>query len=269
MSPYTLPGPAGQNVHCSCSGQRNGFVMMANGATPLIVRVGFVINKGPSPPARNARSIFRGILDKCNSRESFSFSLCRVSSSFSCNAVNFSILRLIIKTFIYFASSRHNVKKNLSIPMPAPLWKRACAYVIDVLILSVIVFLPLNKLFPTPATEAASFADIMSSINQQMSGKVIIIALLAAILTLLYWSILEYKLGQSIGKMLMKIKVYSATPLTFWQCVLRNVTKVSTLFLFLDTLYMLKSGTQRFFEHLSQTEVIELERVPQPIRRGR
>lgn len=151
---------------------------------------------------------------------------------------------------------------------PAPLWKRAFAYVIDVLIISVIIFLPLNQISPSKAVEAETFMDIWASINEQITVKTILFGLIAAILTILYWSILEYKTSQSIGKMLMKIKVHSSQPLTFWQCVLRNITKFSTLFLFLDTLYMLKSGTKRYFDKLSQTEVIELEKA-QPLKRRR
>ena len=83
------------------------------------------------------------------------------------------------------------------------------------------------------------------------------------ILTILYWAVLEYKLGQTPGKMLMKIRVRSLNAqLTFKQCIFRNITKLSFLLLLLDTLYTFKSGNQRFFDTLAQTQVIEIQAFP-------
>lgn len=143
-----------------------------------------------------------------------------------------------------------------SITIPAPLWKRACAYLIDALILSLIIYVPLKKAVPTAVIDQSA---LFSPMMYQHVKSIIISFLIVALLTILYWSILEYKTSQSLGKMLMKLKVQSTEKsLTFRQCVLRNLTKISSLFLLLDTLYILKSGTRRFFDVLSRTEVIDV-----------
>ena len=57
----------------------------------------------------------------------------------------------------------------------------------------------------------------------------------------------------------MRIYVRHLTKkIMFWQALLRNVTKISTMFLLLDIAYMLVSKTnQRYFERLSYTTVVE------------
>ena len=147
--------------------------------------------------------------------------------------------------------------KKSEIEVPAPVWKKACAYVIDALVVSFIIVLPMSNFYPRTAVKAESFADIWSSVKQT-SGKTMVISLVIALLTILYWAILEYKIGQTIGKALMKIRVRSVIGhLSFKQCFIRNITKASTMLLVLDTLYILKSGSRRYFDKLAQTEVIE------------
>ncbi len=146
--------------------------------------------------------------------------------------------------------------KKAEINTPAPLWKKACAYVIDVLIVSLVIILPLGNLYPQKTT--TSLNEAWSLLTQELTKTHMILSLLIGVLTILYWAILEYKLSQTLGKMLMKIRVHSLTNhLTFKQCIVRNLTKVSFLLLLLDTLYIIKSGHQRFFDMLAQTEVIE------------
>ena len=157
--------------------------------------------------------------------------------------------------------------KKGEVNVPAPLWKRACAYVIDALIVSVVILFPLNRLYPQE--QAASLTEAMSMMQQGFTKTHILAALLVGILTILYWAVLEYKLNQTLGKMLMKIKVRSLNAqLTFKQCVVRNITKLSFLLLLLDTLYTFKSGSQRFFDTLAQTQVVEA-RTFQPGRKKR
>ena len=83
---------------------------------------------------------------------------------------------------------------------------------------------------------------------------------MAALIIILYFSVFEYKLHQTIGKMLFRIEVVSAKKLTFTQCLLRNLSKISLVVLFIDTLYMLRSGSLRFLDKIAQTQVAEQER---------
>ena len=146
------------------------------------------------------------------------------------------------------------MKRNL----PAPLWKRVFAYIIDLLIISIVTSLPLRSVYAQ--SEISSFKDFALIIQQEPTGKLILIQLTIGILGILYWAILEYKLSQSLGKMIMKIKVTSTKgKLTFKKCLLRNLTKIDESIVFLDTLYVLKSGSKRFMDKVSKTEVVEVK----------
>ena len=142
----------------------------------------------------------------------------------------------------------------------APLWRRTCAYIIDMLIISVFILLPLSNLYPEETT--ASWKESISMMKQGITKTHIIVSLIMAIVTILYWALLEYKLSQTPGKMLMKIKVSSLTStLSFKQCFVRNITKISFPLLLLDTVYMAKSKSQRFFDRLAETEIVMQEQV--------
>lgn len=155
---------------------------------------------------------------------------------------------------------KKGVSLKKTIPSPAPLWKRVCAYLIDALIISVVVVLPLSKLYDKTNLTASSWRDALFLMQQGLTFKTIIVSLAIAIITILYWTLLEYKTHQTPGKMLLNIKVISAREqLAFSQCLLRNLTKFSTVLLFLDTLYMIKAKHRRFCDTLADTFVVEKE----------
>lgn len=148
---------------------------------------------------------------------------------------------------------------------PASLWKRAFAYVIDVFVINLVIIMPFQKVLEDLGK---GFADkgffetyklLAQSELQSILPKLFFIFTIISLLSVLYWAILEYKIGQSVGKILFKIHVKPQTKvLTFWQCFLRNVTKISTLPLILDASYMIFTrGYQRYFEKLSKTFVVE------------
>jgi len=128
----------------------------------------------------------------------------------------------------------------------------------DALIISLVTAWPAKAL--SSDIIVSSWTDFWS-LQQGMMGKMFSLAIVIAVITVLYWALLEYKLSQSIGKMLMRIKVVSTTgkPLTFAQCLTRNLSKFSTILLALDTLYMFKSGTHRFLDTVATTQVIDMQ----------
>lgn len=136
----------------------------------------------------------------------------------------------------------------------APLWKRTFAYLIDAILIDIIIVTPFRSILRIKIQTLDEFYKFLTT-----NTSVLIISFFTiTLLTLFYWTILEYKLEQSIGKMLLKIKVISKTrELSLWQCIVRNLTKTSLLFLLLDCLYLLNKKHQRYFEKLSQTRVIE------------
>ena len=141
---------------------------------------------------------------------------------------------------------------------PAQLWKRVFAYVVDILIVTFIDISPFRYLTDKFGLDNKTFSFNID-IAPEKAKLMILTFLIIAILSILYWAILEFKLRQSLGKMLMKIYVKPLTKkLSFWQCILRNITKISTLTIALDSAYMLLTKQhQRYFERLSNTEVVE------------
>lgn len=148
---------------------------------------------------------------------------------------------------------------------PAALWKRAFAYVIDVFVINLVIIMPFQKVLEELGKGFAdrgffeTYKILTQTELQAILPKLLFIFTIISFLSVLYWAVLEYKIGQSVGKILFNIYVKSQTEkLTFWQCFLRNVTKVSTLPLILDASYMIFTRSyQRYFEKISKTFVVE------------
>ncbi len=137
----------------------------------------------------------------------------------------------------------------------AALWRRVVAYIIDVFVVSFIVIAPFSAKMGE-SIEIESFAGFFDALEASFTTEMILAGVIMALLTLLYWTFLEWKFQQTVGKILLRIKV--AKKITFAQAVVRNVTKLSTVILVLDVLYMLFTrGHQRYFEKLSKTEVVD------------
>ncbi len=134
---------------------------------------------------------------------------------------------------------------------PVSLWKRVLAFFIDFIIINLIVVLPFSNFFENIDVYSL---DIIGS-------EIIFVSLIIIVLTLLYWVVLEYLLKQSVGKAILNVYVRSKDKnLKLWQCIVRNLTKVSLILLILDSLPVIfKNSYQRFFEKLSNTEVIDGE----------
>jgi len=146
------------------------------------------------------------------------------------------------------------------------LWRRVFAYLIDAIIVGFIIVLPLSS-FISDVPEG-EFETVFQQMTQErdLTFSYLLNGFLVALFSVLYWALLEYYLGQSIGKMVLGIKVESfikikgkigRVGLSFRQCFMRNVTKVSTMILFLDLLYgIFKGDKRRFFEVISNTHVV-------------
>ncbi len=125
----------------------------------------------------------------------------------------------------------------------ASLWRRFLAYVVDVFVIYLIAVTPFRH----------KLVDITMFI---MNRELFIISMVVALTTIVYWSVLEYKIGQSLGKMLLRIKVRSTIKgSAYRQFFIRNITKISAVVLLIDCLPLV-SGHQRYFERISRTEVI-------------
>ena len=142
---------------------------------------------------------------------------------------------------------------------PARFWKRGVAYIIDTFIISFIVMSPFSNLL-SQNTEINTFADFITVLQATFSLQFVTITIVTGILALVYWSFMEWRFNQSVGKILLKLTVKNLTkkPVTFTQALVRNLTKLSTIVLLIDCIFIIKSKkNQRYFERLSKTQVTE------------
>ena len=135
---------------------------------------------------------------------------------------------------------------------PAKFWKRVVAYVLDLSLINLVAIYP----FRDSLEQYSNYSLLMSS---TADGTVATITFIVILLSLFYFTAMEYKTGQTFGKMLMKITTVSTKGnLTLRQTILRNVTKPFPIILSIDTAYMFFKRThQRLLERFSQTEVVE------------
>lgn len=148
------------------------------------------------------------------------------------------------------------------VPMPPSFFRRTLAFIFDVLILSFTVFAPLSIFFErfVPVADISTTYNSMLH-NQKMSSVITILMLFIFTLTIFYFSMLEYILGQTAGKRMVGLKVediYGNGP-SFWQCLIRNLVLLPIfpfiLFWILDPLYLLISK-QRLSEQLTRTKTV-------------
>lgn len=147
---------------------------------------------------------------------------------------------------------------------PAFVWKRVLAFLIDLLIINFIILFPFRKLFQKIIPTTVSFKETFNLVNtSELNTLIITISIFAAILMILYFTILEGKLGQSIGKILTNIYVVSELKeLKLWQLLVRNLFLIPffpfILLWIADPLFMFfTKDKKRLSEILSKTKVIE------------
>ncbi|MFH1638252.1 MAG: RDD family protein [Candidatus Woesearchaeota archaeon] len=145
--------------------------------------------------------------------------------------------------------------------IPAVMWKRAVAYIIDLLIINFVVLLPFQSLISFGGNMGIIDSFKFFSQNAGIAQRFLLMSLVVMIITILYWAVFEYRYGQTVGKLIMKLEVSSmAGKLTFAQCFLRSISKVSTFVLAIDCIpLILGKGHQRYLERTSATEVVEKE----------
>ncbi len=157
-----------------------------------------------------------------------------------------------------------NLPKQKGFIGPALIWKRMAAFVIDILIIEVVLAFPfqsvLRRIMPEELSYSKAYEFLSSNPESVALLSTIMIAL--SIIAILYFSISEYRLGQSIGKILMNINVVSEKKrLSFWQCIGRSLFLVPAFPLILlwaiDPIFLFfnKKG-QSLSEVLTKTRVV-------------
>ena len=132
-------------------------------------------------------------------------------------------------------------------------WKRLASYIVDALILSIFVTKPLSSLLEN------SIPNKVTDIFSVDFKSLFLITFLISVINLLYWVILEYKLQQTLGGLIFNIYARSeSNKLTLNQVFIRNLTKISSLLLIIDSIGIFTSKKrQRFTERFTKTLTIE------------
>ena len=151
----------------------------------------------------------------------------------------------------------------------ASVLKRFAAFIIDILIINLIILFPFRRIFKDLVPETASFSEAFSylSANNGLNTSVTIIMSVVALLSLLYFMLLEKKLGQSPGKMLFNLFVKSQTKdLKYWQLFVRSMFLIPVfpfiLLWLIDPIVMFfTKENQRLSEILSKTKTVEQYKI--------
>jgi uncharacterized RDD family membrane protein YckC len=156
-----------------------------------------------------------------------------------------------------------NLPKEASYKGPASIWKRLVAFVLDLLILDFVIGSPFNSLLSKLSPKISpmeTYSYFMSHSRDAMLISLVTIAY--GFLALLYFALLEYKTGQTIGKMFMNIKVESEEQNLFLFMVRSMFLLIVFPFILLwllDPLFMLLSKEKmRLSEILSRTRTVEI-----------
>ena len=158
-----------------------------------------------------------------------------------------------------------NLPKERTFIGPALIWKRIAAFFIDMIIINLVVLFPFRSLFQNIIPKDYSFSEAykLLSSSTDYTGFITSLSFVISVLIILYFLMLEIKMSQTIGKMLMKVYVVSDNnTLNAWQLLARNLVFIPifpfVLLWILDPLFMFFTKTnQRLTEILSKTRVVE------------
>ncbi|MFH1849917.1 MAG: RDD family protein [archaeon] len=145
----------------------------------------------------------------------------------------------------------------------ASVLKRILAFGIDLIVLYFVVVVPFGGVFAKiPAPDESFWATYEYFQGSGVSATITLAVILISIIAILYFSVLEWRLSQSIGKMALKLHVIGDKNLPFWKCVVRSLFLIPVMpFALLwvaDPLFMIFSQShQRLLERVTKTKVIE------------
>ncbi len=145
-----------------------------------------------------------------------------------------------------------------------PLWKRALAFIIDLIILEAIILTPLQQIVThylfNDATSWSSLLHVAENV-QPFQKEIIVLSVIMSFIGFAYFVLLEGLTQQTAGKMILNIRVTSNGHAPNWGQVMgRNITKATTMTSFsllflIDVIYLLFKKDQRLSDKLFNTRV--------------
>lgn len=170
---------------------------------------------------------------------------------------------------------RLNLPKETVFYAKPPLWKRVLAFLIDLSIVNLVIATPFRNILVQLIPQDKSFNELYAYVNMNpgISYVIYVVTILIALLLIVYFTVLEWGMGQTIGKRLLGLFVvqdldkkeltskFNFTSPGFWQCLIRHIILIPIapfiIFWVFDILMSFFSKKQqRLFETLTRTRVI-------------
>jgi len=152
---------------------------------------------------------------------------------------------------------RLKIPKARTAEVPARIWKRAVALLIDLLILDVIILFPFEGYFRS-LVPSAGLSYLISNPPTVIVPPYVVIMM--SLLSVLYFSISGFKTNTTIGKYIMKIKTRSTEKKSsFWQFFVASLTFTPVYLLWIiDFVHLvLSKNKQRLLERIARLESVE------------
>ena len=153
-----------------------------------------------------------------------------------------------------------NLPKRRVVETQASFWKRTLAFLIDIFIINVVILSPFRSVIEALLPELSSTSEIINFLSSaDLPISLYLIAFSIFLLVYLYFVLMDFKIGQSVGKAVMKLSV-KPKDLKLWQCLVRNLELIPffpfAILMFLDPIFLIFKG-YRLSEHLAKTATIE------------
>ena len=146
---------------------------------------------------------------------------------------------------------------------PAQLWRRVAAFVVDLLVIDLFFVSSFRGFFEGVVPAGFSASMTFFEANLDLARSLSVVVGLIAFLVLLYFSVLQFRVGQTLGQYFFGVYVKSeGKVLSFWQCVLSNLTFVPFFPFFIlwvvDPLHMFFSvNGQRLMQRFAKVVVVQ------------
>ena len=153
-----------------------------------------------------------------------------------------------------------NLPKMSVVEAQASFWKRTLAFLIDILIIYSVILSPFRAAIKSLLPEPNSISEMISFLSStDLPASLYLIAFSIFLLVYLYFVLMDFKIGQSVGKAVMKLSV-KPKDLKLWQCLVRNLELIPffpfAVLMFLDPIFLIFKG-YRLSEHLAKTATVE------------
>jgi uncharacterized RDD family membrane protein YckC len=147
-----------------------------------------------------------------------------------------------------------NLPKERVYKRNASIIRRLLAFIVDLLVINLVIIWPFRSLLTKIFSPLMQNPFLVESIPSQAYVAIAIIAVIA----LLYFTLFEYSLNQTIGMSLLNL--YAEGNITFFTTIIRNLFIIPFFPFYIlwivDPLHLIFTG-ERFTERITRTSTVE------------